>query len=69
MFPEQAAEIKNKYEVKLVNLTKDVDTATKGTVMYDEKLKALEALITEMKGSIGAGVPVNLNPTRRSAIP
>ena len=69
MFPEQAAQIKDKFEVKLTNLTADVDKATKGTVMYDEKLKALEALIAEMKASIGAGVPVNLDPTKRSAVP
>ena len=69
MFPEQAAQIKNKYEVKLVNLTADVDKATKGTVMYDEKVKALEALLEEMKGSISGGAPINLDPTKRSAIP
>jgi flagellar motility protein MotE (MotC chaperone) len=71
MFPEQAAQIKDKYEVKLVNLTADVDKATKGTVEYNEKVKSLEALLEEMKGSIGSGVPVtvNLDPTKRSAIP
>jgi flagellar motility protein MotE (MotC chaperone) len=63
MFPEKAAEIKDKYEVKLVNLTHDVDKAVQGTVMYDDKLKALEQLLEEMKGSIGGGAPVNL--TRR----
>lgn len=70
MFPEQAAQIKDKYEVKLVNLTADVDKATKGTMEYNEKVKQLEALLEEMKGSIATtGVPVNLNPTKRSAIP
>jgi hypothetical protein len=63
MFPEQAAQIKDKYEVKLTNLTADVDKATKGTELYNEKVKQLEALLEEMKGSIGSGAPMDL--TRR----
>ena len=46
---EKANEIRDKYEVKLVNLTKDVTSATQGTVAYHEKLKAMEALLEEIR--------------------
>jgi len=63
MFPEQAAQIKDKYEVKLVNLEKDIENTTKGTVEYNEKLKELEQILSEIRGSVGQGAPLNL--TRR----
>jgi len=63
MFPEQAAQIKDKYEVKLVNLQKDIENATQGTVEYNEKVKELEQILSEIRGSVGQGAPLNL--TRR----
>jgi protein-disulfide isomerase len=66
MFPEQAAQIKDKYEVKLTNLTADVDKATKGTIEYNDKVKQLEQLLEEMKAQVGQPAPINLT---RSAIP
>jgi len=50
--PDKGASINDKYAVKLANLQKDVESAVKGTVVYDEKLKALEALVDEIKGGI-----------------
>jgi uncharacterized integral membrane protein len=51
---EKANEIKDKYEVKLVNLTADVDKATKGTIAYDTKLRQLEQLVEEIRGEVTA---------------
>ena len=69
MFPEQAAQIKDKYEVKLVNLTADVEKAKQGTVEYDQKVKQLEQLLEDMKAQVGQPAPLNLDPTKRTEIP
>lgn len=57
MFPEKAAQIKDKTEVKLVNLTSDVNKATGNVVAFDDKLRQLEQLVEEMKSGT-SGAPV-----------
>ena len=49
---DKADEIKDKYEVKLANLSKDVDTAVKGTVEYNNKLQEMEKLLEEIRADI-----------------
>lgn len=46
--PDKGESIRDKYAIKLVNLQKDIDSAVKGTVEYDAKLKEVEALVAEI---------------------
>lgn len=69
----KANEIKDKYQVKLTNLTADVDKAVDTSVVYNEKLKAMEALVEEMKSQYGKEPPVDkvviTSKTIRDAMP
>lgn len=49
---DKADEIKDKYEVKLVNLAKDVNEANANTVAYNNKIKELEQLLSEIKADV-----------------
>jgi hypothetical protein len=49
---DKADEIKDKYEVKLSNLSKDVDDAMIGTVEYNTRIQELEKLLAEIKADI-----------------
>ena len=47
--PDKGESIREKYEIKLVNLQRDIDNAVKGTQIYDAKVKEIEALLAEIQ--------------------
>ena len=54
----KANEISGKYQVKLEELTKDVQSAVKGSTEYNEKLKELYDLYDQISSEIGGLPPV-----------